>query len=77
MNSPYDETKPLRYKLVSYWSGMVLEKGRVFDDSDEAWRVAHELNLEISIDAIVVADDEKGTEPMQQFYPVLRPAVSK
>lgn len=70
--SPYDSTKPVRYKIVSFWSGIVFEEGRVFDDSEEAWKVADEINKEISADVIAVVDDGRGMEIMEKFYPAPR-----
>lgn len=71
--NPYDPDKPLLYKVVSYWSGMVFLEGRTFEDSEEAWKEAEKLNHEISADVIVVIDDGKGTEEMKWFYYVERP----
>ena len=71
--NPYDPTKPIKYKVIGYWSGLVFLDGKVFDDSGEAWAEAEKLNLEISADSIVVIDDGLGTERMEKFYYVERP----
>jgi hypothetical protein len=67
--NPYDAAKPVKFKIVGYWSGHVWLKGRVFDDLTEAWREAEALNSEISADVIVVFDDGNGVEDMKEFYP--------
>lgn len=68
--NPYDPTKPIKYKIVGYWSGIVFENGHVYEDSEEAWREARKINTEISADVIVVIDDGRGTEKMDRFYPI-------
>jgi hypothetical protein len=71
--NPYDATKPVLYKIVGYWSGVVFLNGRLFKDRKEAWEEADKLNHEISADVIVVIDDGYGTEDMKKFYYVARP----
>jgi hypothetical protein len=58
----------IKYKVVGWWSGHVFMQGRLFDDSEEAWREAEKLNQEISADAVAVEDDGRGTAKMERFY---------